>query len=629
MRALSLILPLILWHAAVYAQATRDSLDLDPVEVEATRIEKDLLRQPVYVSVADSAQLKTTAGQDLGYALQQFSNLYVRNNGPGGASLISQRGLGAEQTRVVWEGLPLNHQMLGSTDLSLIQTGLISALGVSGSSGSSRFGSGTSGTVVLQTETEPGTIEAGQSIGEFGNYVSFGRAGVRSGRWDLSVSASRQDNENDFRYYDQRSNTERNRRRGSFLNEQGIISARYRGKKAVIKTSLWYSRKDLEIAENIFSGPGTATQQDESLRFATTLQAGSETIRHDLSVQGAFTRLDYLDPRSDINSLSDNYEIRSRYNHHREIDERLEMDLAFSGSYVSVSTNNFEELRDRSQGSTTVQFQYQVSEDLTLFPAARYDYFSDFGSAVSPSVGLNYQILPGQLALRASAGRNFRAPTFNDLYWPNGGNEDLNAEYSGTLEAGLVHRIKGSLFIQNQLSGFLIQLDDGIRWLPDAGGTFLAQNIEQIRSAGLEWENKLEYQYGQIALRFTQFLSYNRAWYSEERFSGDDAVGNQLRYVPEWQWKGHLGFDLASLGFFVNSRFSSIRFTTEDENPLLAADEYLVTDAGITYGLSVKSVDIRFSVQVFNVFDQRYEITRFYPMPLRNVLSTINLKYKL
>lgn len=52
------------------------------------------------------------------------------------------------------------------------------------------------------------------------------------------------------------------------------------------------------------------------------------------------------------------------------------------------------------------------------------------------SLALGYD-LDGQHTVRTSYGTAFRAPTFNQLYWPGFGNPDLESETSETVEVGV------------------------------------------------------------------------------------------------------------------------------------------------------------------------------------------------
>jgi len=80
----------------------------------------------------------------------------------------------------------------------------------------------------------------------------------------------------------------------------------------------------------------------------------------------------------------------------------------------------------------------------TLQLSARHDDNSQFGSRNNGSLGYGYQFTPAWRAT-ASAGTAFRAPTFNDLYWPVDfstfyvGNPNLRPERAHNREAGVIY----------------------------------------------------------------------------------------------------------------------------------------------------------------------------------------------
>ena len=58
-----------------------------------------------------------------------------------------------------------------------------------------------------------------------------------------------------------------------------------------------------------------------------------------------------------------------------------------------------------------------MNDNLEISAAVRYDDYSDFGTATSPRIGVNY-VIPGyeQVRMFASYGSGFRAPDLSDLY---------------------------------------------------------------------------------------------------------------------------------------------------------------------------------------------------------------------
>lgn len=114
--------------------------------------------------------------------------------------------------------------------------------------------------------------------------------------------------------------------------------------------------------------------------------------------------------------------------------------------------------------------------------ALRYDDNEAFGEEVTGSLALGYD-LDDAHTLRASVGTAFRAPTFNDLFWPNSGNPDLNAETSETVEVGLRGSYPSWYW---DLALYQTDLDDMIAWAPTDSGLWAPQNIAEARIRGIE-----------------------------------------------------------------------------------------------------------------------------------------------
>lgn len=628
--SLALIFIYILFGSITYsyAQVKTDTLTLGEITVESTRIRKPIIDQPVQVTSLDSNRIALQFGNDLGDLLSSFTSIYIRSNGPGAASVISQRGLGGDQTRVLWEGMPLNHQMLGVTDLSLVPATLFTDVEVTSGTGSAHYGSGIGGTVYLKNRLASDHISLSQSLGSYGNRITKGEAGYKAGSFSFKVAGSAQENENAYLYYDENTNSIENRKRGALTNQQLMGLLEWRKQNAQWKSSLWWSRVDHDLTENIYGGPGTATQFDESIRWVNKLKYYSDQGLWEGIMYAAATTLDYLDPNKDINSLSEsrvlNTELSYTYFHTKD----LELRGMLTAGHSEVETNNYTELKSRDSFSGSVSASVQYGNRLKLYPAFRVDHYGDFGTALSPSLGVNYSLIAEQLSIRALAARNFRAPTFNDLYWPAGGNEELKAERGIKTEIGLMHTGGTDIKFKQQLSVYLIRLYDGIKWQPDALGDFKAQNIQEITSRSMEWSGEASMQIGKWNIGGQQSVSYTRAYFSEERFIGDQAVGNQLPYVPFWKYNGSIllkraGFTSSLTGVYIDKRF-----TTEQASPVNSVDSYLVFDATVSYSRDFSKTRLSLTGKLNNLFNERYDVVRFYPMPLRNFLINVTLTQK-
>ncbi|RYE90814.1 MAG: TonB-dependent receptor, partial [Oxalobacteraceae bacterium] len=90
-----------------------------------------------------------------------------------------------------------------------------------------------------------------------------------------------------------------------------------------------------------------------------------------------------------------------------------------------------------SRDNTGVFVQYQGRFGAHHLQASvRNDDNEQFGNHTTGSVGWG-MALGGDLRLNASYGTGFKAPTFNDLYYPFGGNPDLQPEESKSFNVGI------------------------------------------------------------------------------------------------------------------------------------------------------------------------------------------------
>ncbi|MFB9148057.1 TonB-dependent receptor domain-containing protein [Halomonas alkalicola] len=122
--------------------------------------------------------------------------------------------------------------------------------------------------------------------------------------------------------------------------------------------------------------------------------------------------------------------------------------------------------------------------------ALRYDDNQAFGDEVTGSLALGYD-LDDSHTLRASYGTAFRAPTFNDLYWPfedfgdwgsYQGNPDLRAETSSTVEVGIRGQYQAFYW---DLAGYQSHVDDLIA-TETINGDSRPTNINEARIRGVE-----------------------------------------------------------------------------------------------------------------------------------------------
>ena len=166
----------------------------------------------------------------------------------------------------------------------------------------------------------------------------------------------------------------------------------------------------------------------------------------------------------------------------------LQNDIELAPGHLAVL--GFDHQRDRVSGSTAYTVTSRRNRGLfgqylgnfgehDLEASLRHDDNQQFGASNSGSAAWGWQFHRAA-GLVASYGTAFKAPSFNELYFPGFGNPNLSPEESRTVELAL----RGTLgALRAQLSVFQTDIDDLISF--DAA-TFAPANIGRSRIRGLE-----------------------------------------------------------------------------------------------------------------------------------------------
>lgn len=113
----------------------------------------------------------------------------------------------------------------------------------------------------------------------------------------------------------------------------------------------------------------------------------------------------------------------------------------------------------------------------------RNDHYSDFGNQGSFFAGYGYNVTEA-VKLIANLSNAFRAPTFNELYYPNFGQPNLQPERAKSAELGVQFDTASAGLLR--VTAFETRYDDLIVSTQQANGLFLAQNVNKAKVQGVE-----------------------------------------------------------------------------------------------------------------------------------------------
>ena len=164
----------------------------------------------------------------------------------------------------------------------------------------------------------------------------------------------------------------------------------------------------------------------------------------------------------------------------------------------------FSYVENMNNSTTSAKHSYNVASGylenrLDLFDnklnvdlSARLDDYSNFGTQINPSLDLLYKFNDA-IKLHGLISRSYRAPTFNDLYWPDEGwakgNINLKPEKGITGELGVESRI--NKYLSASLTYYRSDYKQLIQWSDNGSGVWQPMNVSSAVINGLEFENKI------------------------------------------------------------------------------------------------------------------------------------------
>jgi iron complex outermembrane receptor protein len=226
------------------------------------------------------------------------------------------------------------------------------------------------------------------------------------------------------------------------------------------------------------------------------------------------------------------------------------------------------------------------------------------------SIGLTAPITK-YYRLKFNHSKNFRIPTFNDLYWVVGGNTDLQPEQAVQNEFGQELTFEG---FKLTATGYHNRIRHMIQWKPE-GGNWSPENVANVRSYGVEFllevSRKLRNHRFDLASTYAYTVSTN------------EALNTQLTYVPFHKYTASLTYTYG--GFMLNYQylFNGSVYTLNDNQTKLP--EYLVSNVGVFWFLGKKRQS-SVGLQALNCWNQSYQSVPGRPLPGRNFQVNLIIK---
>lgn len=582
----------------------QDGIVLDTIVVTPLRRATSLQRSTSSVTVIDKASLERSAAPDLQSLLQYYPGISITaNGGQGSSSNLYIRGMSSKQTVVLINGVRTASATTGATSLANIPLSSIDRIEIAKGAHSSQYGADAMGGVINIITKQGGACGERSFCGSittgvthpWGGYASTSLQGQSKDGIDYAFGAAVTGT--------QGYNFTTPEAFGYEPDRDGFLQGAFNFSLA--KDLDWgriYTDGLLSRGRNQYDAKAPSFNEAYTTAFNGKLGARIDHTDDWSSTIELSSGLDHSRNFRKGVSGTDLFETK-RYGVFASTQKQFDI-----GNVAHVVTGGVEAYREEI--NTTVSYaetsrnlaavfgQYSLEYDALSFDGGvRYDHNEQFGDVVTYNVGASYEILPN-LVLRSSFGTGFRAPTFNELYYPGFANPDLQPEKSRSYEVGLNWQATDNTSLD--MAFYQTWLRDAIM---STAPSYLPYNVAQAQITGFE---------AALSHRF------NDSWGVkgtidlkrpiDEDSDNDLAYRERIKATAEVNYKPVDKLDLTARLLYGGSRFTNATNTNK-------LDPYVTADFVALYSIDTQS-QLKLSVE--NIFDKDYQTTSGYNAPGRS-----------
>jgi vitamin B12 transporter len=421
-------------------------LTLPAVVVTGTREPTPLAAVTGDLIVIDADRIRAGAADSIEELLRRETGLQIsRNGGPGQSASVFIRGASASSTVVLIDGVRIGSATLGQAELEAISLAQIERIEVLRGPGSSLYGADALGGVVqIFTRRGEGSLRliANLAAGGYGSRQGDVALSGAVGGFDYAAALGRERSEGVSALRPGDAFGQYNPDRDGYARTSAALNL---GFAPTVGHRIGFKVVDSRLNaqyDGSFNNDATPNFRVHLNSRVTTLDyrgtigdswTTSVQAAHneDDSRSGAAVQSRYLTLRDQLT-----WQNALRFN----ADQQLV--LAYEGLRDKARTTDYAAPVQRRNDALLVGYAGRFGAH-ALQADLRHDDNSVYGANSTGRIGWSVELRPG-LKLRALAGSTFRAPSFNDLYYPGYGVATVRPERGRSIEAGLAWQQSGS-----------------------------------------------------------------------------------------------------------------------------------------------------------------------------------------
>ncbi|SDR18111.1 vitamin B12 transporter [Pseudoxanthomonas sp. CF385] len=484
------LLALAVAMALPFAAQAQDATNLDEVVVSGTRTEVSVEDSLVPAQVIGRDAIQRSQARSLGELLQGRAGISIANQGGAGKiTTLNLRGAESDHVLVLVDGVRMGSATAGLPALQDLPIDQIDRVEIVRGPRSSLWGSEAIGGVIqVFTRRNTGKVRPNFRIGVGSDSTREASAGIGGGNargwFGADVAYTRTDGFNACRGRGPDPSIPFDFGAGCFTDEPDRdgyrnTSANLRGGYSFTDTLTLEANALRADGESEFDGSFTNRSETVQQVLGTKLRyAPSEKVNLLLSLGRNDDKSDdflddvqsgYFETRRYVASLQGDFSVAAN--------QLLTAGIDWQDDKVESATDFDVTQRDNLAGFVEYQGRFGAHQ---LQASVRNDDNEQFGNHTTGSLGYGFGFGNG-LKLTASVATGFKAPSFNDLYYPFFGNPDLKPEESESVNVGIAQYADTWNWTFNVYQNKVDQL------ISYDASIFLPNNIDEARIRGAEF----------------------------------------------------------------------------------------------------------------------------------------------
>ncbi|HXT67046.1 MAG TPA: TonB-dependent receptor [Nitrospiraceae bacterium] len=647
----------VTWSVEAFGE---EPADTEPV-LETREVVVTATKTPVPVTHVTSA-VEVITGEDLqrrrvktvadGLRLAQGLTVFS-SGGPGTSTTVRIRGGNSDQVLVLIDGAIMNSATLGDFDFANLTTDNIERIEVLRGAQSMLWGADAMGGVINITTKKGTGVPSVSAFAEYGSFSSIREGGQVSGqkgpidfsaaisRWDYTgfsaVNYRRGASERDAFH-----NWQASTRVGIKLPYEGRLDLNFRllqGKSGFdggfgpgFDVLGAYSNSQQYVYSASYQQPITDwwNQVLTVSRQNEILHSFPGTTQRDLATGVVSSPFDpVFNPDSKFNTVSNRIEWQNNF----QIGKPLLLTAGYQ--YREQQGENL----NLSTGGTTVsnhiisshagfaQAQLNMWDRVFATAGVRQDEYNVFSSATTYRTTAGYLHQETGTKVRGSYATGFRAPTINQLFFPDFGTTNLKPEKSQSMDVGVDQyllnnrlTISGGFFWNRFRDMIVAQQSAALCGTQFGFANFCAQNVGLVNTKG--WEASVKYAVVRdvpliksldVQAQYTNTLTRNL----------EQQPGNRAPRIPVDQWSLIISYQpIDPLRINLEGRYIGSRFN--DVNNLQPMRAFDVWNLSATYDVTNR---VQTYLRADNIFNEKYEEVQLFGTPVRSIFVGLKMNY--